>query len=212
MTRAHPRISGFSLLEALIVLIIAGAALMLVFAIGGHAARTGFRLGRGALAAADSELAEDELRSLIRGVLLPPTAVDPQTVGLRPFSGDAKAFQADVLLDRSGLCAVAGPAELLRVEIEPQGDGDIVTCAAGAGPKVTVADLRPRRVRFAYSADGRTWSDQWTTAPVWSIGRHEPAMRALYVRLASDDGRIDIVDRSTSGPPFLYSLPPQARP
>ncbi len=40
------RAAGFSLIEALIVLIVAGFALMLVFAIGGQAARTGFALGR----------------------------------------------------------------------------------------------------------------------------------------------------------------------
>jgi type II secretory pathway pseudopilin PulG len=212
MARGHPRLSGFSLLEALIVLIIAGAALMLVFAIGGQAARTGFRLGRGALAAADAEVAEDELRGLIRGLVLPPDAVDPQALGMQPFSGDARSFQADFLLDRPGLCAAAGPAGRLRVAIEPQADGDIVTCGAPASPKVIVADLRPRRARFAYSVDGVAWSDQWSTRPTWSGLRHDPAARVLYVRLASDDGRIDIVERAASGPPFLFKLPAAARP
>ena len=46
------RSAGFSLIEALIVLLVAGMALMLVFSIGGESARTGFRLGRRALAAA----------------------------------------------------------------------------------------------------------------------------------------------------------------
>ena len=212
MARAHRRISGFSLLEALIVLIVAGAALMLVFAIGGHAARTGFRLGRGALAAADAEVAEDEVRGLIRGLLLPPSAVDPHAVGMQPFLGDAKGFQADVLLDRTGLCAAAGPAGRLSVVIEAQGGGDVVTCGASTGPKVVVADLRPRRARFAYSADGIAWSDQWSSRPGWSLVRHDPAAQALYVRLASDDGRIDIVERADSGPPSLFNLPAAVRP
>ena len=41
---------GFSLMEAMVVLIIGGMALMLVFAIGGRAAEIGFGLGRRALA------------------------------------------------------------------------------------------------------------------------------------------------------------------
>jgi len=204
--------AGFSLLEALIVLIVAGAALMLVFGIGGHAARTGFRLGRGALAAADAEVAEDELRGLIRGLLLPPSTVDPRAVGMQPFLGDARGFQADVLLDRPGLCAAAGPAGRLSVAIEAGADGDVVTCAGPTSARVIVADLRPRRARFAYSADGIAWSDQWSTQPAWSGVRREPAERALYVRLASDDGRIDIVERAESGPPSLFNLPAAARP
>jgi hypothetical protein len=204
--------TGFSLLEALIVLIVAGAALMLVFAIGGHAARTGFQLGRGTLAAADAEVSEDELRGLIRGLQLPPSAVDPRAFGMQPFLGDAKGFQADVLLDRPGLCAAAGPAGRLSVAIEAEADGDVVTCATPTGRKVVVANLRPRRVRFAYSADGIAWNDLWSTRLAWSSVRRDPSARALYVRLASDDGVIDIIERADSGPPLLFNLPAAVRP
>jgi hypothetical protein len=47
--RSLRRVGGFSLIEALIVLIVAAFALMLVLSICGQAARTGFALGRRAL-------------------------------------------------------------------------------------------------------------------------------------------------------------------
>ena len=40
---------GFSLIEALVVLLVAGAALMLVFSVGVRSTETAFRLGRRAL-------------------------------------------------------------------------------------------------------------------------------------------------------------------
>jgi hypothetical protein len=198
---------GFSLIEALIVLLVAGMALMLVFSIGGGAARTGFQLGRRALAAADGEVAEDELRGLIAGLRLAPGGVDPQTLKLAPFAGDARGFAADAVLARPGLCGPAGPAGRLRVAIETRPDGDVVTCQAGAAPAVLVADLAPRRARFAYSLDGVRWSDRWSPPPPFDP-KAPPVEQALYIRLASDDGQVEVVGRASSGPPWLYPKPP----
>ena len=69
-----------------------------------------------------------------------------------------------------------------------------------------VADLRPRRVRFSYSADGVAWRDDWSPPPV--DRRHPLAEQSVFIRLASDDGRVEWVDRATSGPPWLYPQPP----
>jgi hypothetical protein len=210
--RLAVRLAGFSLMEALVVLIVAGMALMLVFAIGGRAARTGFQLGRRALAVADGEVAGDEVRGLIRGLALPPATIDPRDVGLHPFVGDARGFQAEVVLDRAGLCALAGPAGLVQVTLEAQADGDLVTCRTNTGARTVVADLRPRRARFAYSADGAAWSDQWTSRPDWTVRRGYAAERRLFVRLASDDGRFELIERATSGPPQFYNPPVSTLP
>jgi hypothetical protein len=198
--------AGFSLIEALIVLLVAGMALMLVFSIGGDSARTGFQLGRRALAAADGEVAEDELRGLIASLQLPPARVDPAKVKLAPFAGDDRGFAADAVLARPGLCGPAGPTGRLRVAIETHADGDEVTCQAGVAAPVMVADLRPRRARFSYSSDGAHWSD--SLAPPTSFDpKAEPVELSLYIRLASDDGVVDVVGRASSGPPWLYPKP-----
>jgi hypothetical protein len=209
LQRRTPRraVAGFSLIEALIVLLVAGMALMLVFSIGGLSARTGFQLGRRALAAADGEVAQDELRGLIADLQLAPARVDPQTLRLAPLVGDASGFSADAVLARPGLCGAAGPAGRVLVVIQSHTDGDVITCQAGAQPAVVVADLRPRRARFLYSDDGTHWSNRIAPLDDAFDAKAEPVEQALFIRLASDDGVVDIVGRASSGPPWLYPQP-----
>jgi type II secretory pathway pseudopilin PulG len=206
--------AGFSLIEALIVLLVAGMALMLVFSIGGQSARTGFALGRRALAAADEDVTQDQLRGLIRGLTLAPAGVDPAQLGLAPFSGDAAGFEGDAVLDRSGVCGEAGPVGRVRVAIETHADGDRVTCQGAAAAPRLLADLRPRRVRFAYSTDGVRWSDAWRPPVAPSVamaGPQRPTRSpvSVFVRLASDDGRFELVERAGSGPAWLYPDAPR---
>jgi type II secretory pathway pseudopilin PulG len=206
--RTGRRRAGFSLIEALIVLIVAGMALMLVFSIGGQAARTGLALGRRALTVADGEVSQDELRALVGALVAPPAGADPAELRLDPFIGDARGFSADAVLTRPGLCGPAGPVGRLKVAIDPQAGGDLVTCQARGQTPIVVADLRPRRVRFSYSADGAAWRDDWS-APVARRGG-PLAEQSVLIRLASDDGRVEWVDMATSGPPWLYAPPPGA--
>jgi hypothetical protein len=202
-------VAGFSLIEALVVLLVAGMALMLVFSIGGQSARTGFALGRRALAAADDEVTQDQLRGLIRDLTPAPIGVDPAAFGLTPLVGDASGFQGDAVLERAGVCGDAGPVGHIRVAIEPRADGDVVTCQVGAAAPRLVADLRPRRVRFSYSVDGAQWRDGWQSpAPARAAiaGATAPARSpvSLFIRLDSDDGRVELVERASSGPAWLF--------
>lgn len=199
--------AGFSLIEALIVLLVAGMALMLVFSIGAEAARTGFSLGRRAMAAADGEVAEDELRTVIASLALPPAGADPKALRLEPFVGRADGFSASAVLTRAGLCGPAGPAGLVRVSLDRRADGDLVSCQARGEPPIVIADLRPRRARFTYSVDGSNWSDRWAPPPDWAVPHHGMSAQAIFIRLASDDGRIEWIERATSGPPWLYAAP-----
>ncbi len=192
------------------MLIVAGFALMLVFSIGGQAARTGFALGRRALTVADGEVSQDELRGLVGALVLAPAGADPAAMKLDPFVGGPHGFEADAILSRSGLCGPAGPAGQLKVAIDAQGGGDLVTCQARGQTAIVVADLRPRRVRFSYSADGANWRDDWSPPPV--DPHHAFVEQSVFIRLASDDGRVEWVDRATSGPPWLYPQPLASAP
>ena len=207
MRRGKP---GFSLIEALIVLVVAGFALMLVFSIGGQAARTGFALGRRALTVADGEVSQDELRALVGALVVPPAGVDPAKLNLEPFVGDAHSFAADAVLTRPGLCGPAGPAGRLKVAIDSQAGGDLVTCQARGQAPIVVADLRPRRARFAYSADGASWADLWAPPP--APLHAAPTAQSMFIRLYSDDGRVEWVDRATSGPPWFYNQTQSGQP
>jgi hypothetical protein len=194
-------------------LLVAGMAIMLVFAIGGQSARTGFSLGRRALSVADAQLAEDQLRGIVRGLVLAPRETDPKSLGLTPLNGDARGFRGLVLLDRAGLCGEAGPAEEVKMALETRPDGDAVTCQSGSSPAVLLDDLSPRRATFAYSVDGAHWTDTIAAPPATGPSRVATAVRSpqtVYIRLASTDGRIDIVEKATSGPVWLYPTGPRA--
>ncbi len=208
---------GFSLMEAMVVLIVAGMALMLVFAVGGRATQLGFRLGGQALGAVDGELAEANVRTVMAAMTLRPAGVafDPMAAdaGKASFAGGPASFQGDAVLARASLCGGAGPAHALRVDIKSLRDGDAVLCRVGAGPSVVLADLRPRRARFAYSTDGRRWSDRWIEPTTPSLAQADgPREQALFIRLATVDGAIDITDRSTSGRPDLAKATAAAPP
>ena len=67
---------GFSLIEALVVLVVTGAALMLVFSVGARSTEIAFRLGRRALDLADRQVSTDALRVMIRGLEAPPLGAE----------------------------------------------------------------------------------------------------------------------------------------
>jgi hypothetical protein len=71
-----------------------------------------------------------------------------------------------------------------------------------------VADLTPRRGRFAYSADGAHWSDRPPAPPAPSFDPDaQPTEQAIFIRLSSEDGQVEVVGRASSGPPWLYPKP-----
>ena len=207
--------AGFSLIEALIVLLVAGMALMLVFAIGGQSARTGFALGRRALAAADDDVTQDQLRSLIDDLTLTPTGVDPTALGLddpstamRPGSRGTPSWTAPASVAQRGSGRPSPRGDRRR-----RGRRRSSPASAGAGPtKRVLADLRPRRARFAYSIDGVQWRERWrapaVNPTVATAGPVRPAAApvSLFIRLASDDGRIELVERASSGPVWLFPV------
>lgn len=188
---------GFSVIEALVVLMIAGTALLLVFQVGIDGAQTGFRLGRRALATADAEPGIGSLRTVIRGARFgdrPRTLAGPV--------GNTRGFTTAASLDRAGLCGEAGPAGRLSVRLEATAEGDLLTCAAAGGTATVLIDLRPTRARFSYSDDAAVW--RATARPP----RTAAPGRRLYVRLTSDDGTLDIVEESAPFPEAEKTTPP----
>jgi type II secretory pathway pseudopilin PulG len=202
-----PRVwrGGFSLIEALVVLAVAGAALMLIFSVGLRSTEIAFRLGRRALDVADRQLATDALRTVVRGLDVAPSGAVPR-LGGSTLAGDSRGFAGSAVLAAATPCA--GSGLLARVTIALVGDasGDIVTCRADGQPATRLVDLRPRRARFSYSEDGRTWRETWRDLPALTAAAQRPRERTVYVRLATDDGRVEVVERATSGRPDLHPV------
>lgn len=199
--RLKPSRSGFSLIEALVVLAISGMALAVIFTIGTKAGDTGFGLGRRAMAASDSDIAISDLRSIIRSVALrPPSTFQPdRDVAV---TGQSDRFQAEVVMERANQCAPLGWAGRMVLTIESAGGRSQLVCEA-AGRKTVLIDLGAATATFAYSRDGRAWNPDYTNVPVDGEAATELLSETVWVRLASS-GSGDVVEAASSGPPQAW--------
>jgi len=207
MATAHRGIDarrGFSLIEALVVLAVAGAALMLIFSVGLRATDIAFRLGRRALDVTDRQVAADSLRAMISGLTVPALGGGAGN-DAPPVVGEPRRLVGGAVLAAATPCAGAGTVGRLTVRIAGDAQGDVVTCQADGGRETVLLDVRPRRAALAYSEDGVRWRDRWRadpSSPFDTLDRRAPAAaRAVYVMLTTDDGRVTLIERARSGRP-----------
>lgn len=203
MRRRRPNIArrrGFSLIEALVVLAVAGAALMLIFSVGVRSTEIAFRLGRRALDLADRQVSSDALRGVVRGLVIPPTGSEVRA-GASDAGGATRRFGGPAVLATATPCAGSGPSAWVEVSLVGEAGGDVVTCRADGGPAIVLADLRPHRARFSYSEDGVRWRESWRATPRLMDRALAPREQGVYVRLATDDGKIEVIEHATSGRP-----------
>lgn len=187
------------------MLAVAGMALMLIFAVATRSSQAGFRLGRNALAVADRQLADDSFRALVEGLEIAPSPADPARLRLAPFDGRTDGFSGSAVLARASPCAPAGPADPLQVQVLRTAAGDQLICRAGAS-RAVLFDLPGKRLQLSYSEDGRSWSDSWTDRPAFIANTVAMTRRArrLFVRLASTDGRFEVLAEAPARRPELF--------
>lgn len=186
---------GFSLIEALVVLAIGGMALAIIFSIGIKAGDTGFGLGRRAMAAADTELSTNDLRSLLRSFSVRPEATFVAGVD-RPIEGSANRLSGEAVMERATQCGPQGWAGELILEIEQQ-DGLMSVICQADDRRVVLASGPGTEGGFQYSTDaGATWTDVWTSAPTSRFA--EPRSVRVWFRVTGP-GSLDIVETSGSG-------------
>lgn len=193
--------SGFSLIEALVVLAIGGMTLAIIFSIGIRAGDTGFKLGRRALTVADSDVAISDARSVIRSFVLRPTTTFRTGVDA-PLAGDAASLSGDVVMERATQCGPQGWAGSMTLSIRSGEGTHQLVCSAG-GRDVTLLTVTGEDPEFSYSLDRLLWSPTYTNAPERTGGaRGDLRPVTLYVRLSG--ARDDILEAVTSGRPGAW--------
>ena len=197
------RITGFSLIEALVVLAVGGMALAIIFSIGVKAGDTGFALGRRAMAVADTDIAVGDLRATFRSLSLPPARLfDPKLD--TPIEGDSERITAPVVMERATQCAPQGWAGQLILTLEQSGDNAVVFCAA-AGRKVPLLTISNATARFSYSIDGLTWMPRYSSLPPPGASLSEARSQRVFVRMHAN--RSDIIEQASSGQPIPWIRP-----
>lgn len=197
---SRSRRAGFSLIEALVVLAVGGLALAVIFSIGTKAGDTGFKLGRGAMAAADRDMAVGDVRATVRSIALrPPTTFLPDID--RPMDGQAQRLEAEVVMERATQCAPQGWTGRLVLEIAVQGGERVLTCQAGDRPRARLMTLSPGQAGFSYSTDGLQWSPAYANTPA-PRGEGPLLPVNLWVRVSTPG--LDIVELVSSGQPETW--------
>ncbi|MFC5344005.1 prepilin-type N-terminal cleavage/methylation domain-containing protein [Brevundimonas staleyi] len=189
--------TGFSLIEALVVLAIGGMALAIVFSIGTKAGDSGFALGRRAMAAADADISVSDLRTVIQSFALRPPAM-AQTGLDTPVTGEPDRLEGPVVMKRATPCAPQGWAGQLSLVLEDRDGGQALVCRAGART-VTLMAVPAGRAGFTFSSDGREWDSRYSSDPTAFADPSQLRYLRLFVRLDAP-GQIDVLDGVTSGP------------
>jgi prepilin-type N-terminal cleavage/methylation domain-containing protein len=197
---SRPR-SGFSLIEALVVLAIGGMALAIIFSIGTKAGDTGFGLGRRAMAASDADVAASDLRAIIRSLALRPTATHMAGVD-QPTVGETLRLESDVVMERATQCAPEGWAGRLSLIVEPRGAGSVLICSA-AGRQTTLFTLPAGAAALSYSKDGTAWSPTYDNRPEPGAAFEQAEVETVFVRFAAPP-LADIVEMASSGRPETW--------
>lgn len=197
MTARWDSRSGFSLIEALVVLAIGGMALAIIFSIGVRAGDSGFRLGRRAMAVADTDIAISDTRTLIRSIVVrPPETINDQ-VDI-PIEGRADRLEADIVAERANQCTPLGWSGRLSLSIETAGAERRLVCEAG-GRRAVLLTTTDRDSALSYSTNGTDWIESYRSPPRQEVRDGGIKSTGLFVRFRG--GVIDLVEHAESGRP-----------
>lgn len=197
------------MIEALVVLAIGGMALAVVFSIGRSASDNGFRLGRGALTAADNEISVADARVAIGSLLVRPLR-EVRDPARDAITGTGTAVEGAAVMRRATACAPRGWQGQLKLSIEPVAGRPTLMCRAGT--RSVRLMLLGQGAAFSYSTDGAVWTPAWSNAPgPGNSGTTVVPLESasIYLRL-SNPGGPEIVERLSSGFPSSWVGPSDA--
>lgn len=176
--------SGFSIIEAIIVLLIASLILSVVLPTVSRAVSDNLRIGMRGLDSFSLSIAETSLRRLAAATVSPPL-VPLEPPSLDTVSGDSSRAEFHVLPTEAVPCARRGQLTVVRLAIEAASPGGRLICEAGGEVKEIIR-WEEGAASFSYSLDGREWANAWPPAESGLASRtDEPADLLQVPRRAS---------------------------
>lgn len=161
---------GFSLLEAIIILVVASLILSVILPLASRAIRDNLRIGVIGLNAVDDGLSQDLLRRMGAAIVAPLGEL-----GVAPprhnAQGNAQRVRFTVLAQQDLPCAQAFRLQTVELRIEAAGTSGKLFCVPIVGREelairtetsgIEIYRWRGAFAAFEYSEDGRTWGAVW---------------------------------------------------
>ena len=157
-----PPSSGFTIMEALISLVVVSLMLSLLLPIVGGGLARNQSLGLAGLETMQSRLGEQLFRELAESAARKPvsTLSDASSSNIH---GSVTQARLRVAVDRRLPCALEGTVSEVELEIVNAADGGELHCR-GAPGGARLLTWKKGRGEFSYSRDGATWLSEWPSA------------------------------------------------
>lgn len=153
------RRSGFSIIEAIVVLLIAGMVLSLVLPIASRSTSGNLRMGMQGLSNFDESIGEELFRRLVSAAV-PPPARPFEAPAADTLSGTSSEVRFYVRSPDGVLCAPRGKLVEVVLQIEATDSGARLDCRS-EGREVEVARWHGDAASFSFSGNGLSWADHW---------------------------------------------------
>lgn len=198
---------GFTLLEMLVVLAIAGMALLLATQALGQYQRAHTRAVASERTGREQRLSEAWFRSSVRGLQAIAPAAPGAGNGASPFEGEPDAFSGTTL---APVFAQQGTPVAQSWRIAPAPGGDRLELEEGE-QSLALALPRAARLRFHYMDDEGELHDRWP--PSLGVASQLPAAILLELEPAPGEAGGRLVAAAILGPrdpidrPYEYAAP-----
>lgn len=158
-----PKTEGFSVLEAIIALLVASLILSVILPIASRSVGDNLRVGMRGLDAVAASIEESAFRGLAAAAV--PAPSQPFRPAIREMlSGRATQIDMTAMAPQVTLCVPQGEIAAVTLAIEQQGDAGRLVCRTEGGERELMR-WSQGVASFAYSLDGGAWSDIWPIEP-----------------------------------------------
>ena len=188
LSRVRRPSDGFSVVEALVSLLVIGLLLSVLRPLIGTGVQRSHQMALRGLEAREAALGEALFQRLLADVTQAPvTRIDE--LNRSPVSGDGRSVTLRVRARSEAVCAPAGWIGQVELEIRQAASGSEIVCRSPLAEQ-PVYSWPSGEARFSYSPDGTSWFDRWPPS-------EEDLKRAGPGR---PGGRVFPILRFTAGP------------